>query len=61
MKTRFMTMVGIIMLVGLLAPGCAPKSTVSTTMSPRPFYSDSWWGTDPVCSPGCPAGTPHGW
>ena len=61
MKTRFMTILAMFMLVELLALSCAPRTTVSTTMSPNPFYESSWWGTDPVCSPGCPAGIPHRW
>jgi hypothetical protein len=61
MKTRIITMGGMLVLIGLLAFSCAPRSTVSTTMSPNPFYGDSWWGSDPVCSPGCPSNTRPGW
>jgi hypothetical protein len=61
MKTRLIIMVGMLALIGLLACACAPRSTVSTTMSPNPFYGDSWWGSDPVCSPGCPSGMGPSW
>jgi hypothetical protein len=53
--------VGMLLLIGLVAFACAPRSKVSTTMSPNPFYGDSWWGSDPVCSPGCPTGMGPGW
>ena len=56
MKTRFTSVVGLLLLVGVLAAGCAKPSVYPEHMDPRPFYNDSWWGTDPVCSPGCPVG-----
>jgi hypothetical protein len=64
MKTRFITMAGLLLLVGLvglLAAGCAQPTTYPAHMEPRPFYNDTWWGTDPVCSPGCPPGAQQTW
>ena len=27
----------------------------------RPAESQSWWGSDPTCAPGCPAGRGAKW
>ena len=56
MKTFLKCMLGMIVLVGLLASGCATEGKYPRRMDPNPFYGTSWWGSDPVCSPGCPAG-----
>lgn len=61
MKTRFIALLGTMLLVGALASGCGPTGKATTTATPRPFYNDSWWGTDPVCSPGCPLGASPSW
>uniref|UniRef100_A0A7C3Z4Z0 Lipoprotein n=1 Tax=Desulfobacca acetoxidans TaxID=60893 RepID=A0A7C3Z4Z0_9BACT len=64
MKPIAKTLLGIILLVWLLASGCATETAVTARTTPGtgpdPFYRDSWWGTDPVCSPGCPPGMPPG-
>ncbi len=61
MKTRFTAMLGILLAAGLMIAGCAKPSVYPEHMSPRPFYNDTWWGSDPVCSPGCPTGMGPGW
>jgi hypothetical protein len=61
MKTSIKTMLGILLLAGLLASGCATQGATSTQTSRDPFYSPSWWGMDPVCSPGCPPAMSPGW
>jgi hypothetical protein len=55
MKILRNSMLGMIMLIWLLAPGCATEGKYPQHMNPRPFYNDTWWGSDPVCSPGCPS------
>jgi hypothetical protein len=46
----------------LLALGCGtlelPKAEQSTV---TPHSHPTWWGGDPTCSPGCPAGQPGRW
>ncbi len=61
MKTRFIGMLGLLLFVALLAGGCAQPSVYPEHMNPRPFYQDTWWGSDPVCSPGCPTGAQTPW
>jgi hypothetical protein len=61
MEIKFRNVLGLLVLMGLLAAGCATSSTSSAPVNPRPFYNDSWWGTDPVCSPGCPSGMSPSW
>ncbi|MFZ2090085.1 MAG: hypothetical protein WAU47_16060 [Desulfobaccales bacterium] len=65
MKTRTKAILGMLLLAGLLASGCATQgATGSATASGAardPFYSPSWWGMDPVCSPGCPPAMSPGW
>jgi hypothetical protein len=59
MKLFLKFLLGMIVLAGLFAAGCATEGKYPRKMNPRPFYNDSWWGSDPVCSPGCP-GLPSG-
>lgn len=41
--------------------GCAsPREFVNPTGDPY-GAGRSWWGTDAVCSPGCPVGTSGTW
>jgi len=54
-------MTGLLLLIGLMAAGCAQPTPYPKHVNPRPFYNDSWWGTDPVCSPGCPTGQSGRW
>ncbi len=62
MKTRFIGTLGLLLLlVGLGAAGCATEGKYPQHMEPRPFYQDSWWGSDAVCSPGCPTGAQTPW
>jgi hypothetical protein len=62
MMTRYVTMAGLLLLIGLMIAGCATKPTAYPEhVNPRPFYNDTWWGSDPVCSPGCPTGTSAPW
>ena len=61
MKTSWKCMLGMLVLAWLLAAGCATEGKYPQHMNPRPFYNDSWWGSDPVCSPGCPAGLSGRW
>ena len=61
MKIILKTTLTIILLTWLLAPGCATtEQDVSRSMY-RGYNSRSWWGSDPTCSPGCPAGMPGGY
>ncbi len=53
-------MLGVMMLVCLLAPGCATEGSTPARAGSRPFDSPSWWGSDPTCSPGCPPSLPAG-
>ena len=61
MKTRIKVMLGILLLVGILAIGCATEGTTTSKVSRDPFHSPTWWGMDPVCSPGCPPAMSPGW
>jgi hypothetical protein len=60
MKNILKTFVAIILLVCLLAPGCATEGSTPARAGSRPFDSPSWWGSDPTCSPGCPPSLPAG-
>lgn len=53
----------IVLLVALccLIMSCATGVQESPQFTTRPFDSKAWWGMDPTCSPGCPAGQPSGW
>jgi hypothetical protein len=62
MKTKFLTITGLLLvIIGLMAAGCAQPTRYPEHMNPRPFYNESWWGSDPVCSPGCPTGLSGRW
>uniref|UniRef100_A0A7V6A3G0 Lipoprotein n=1 Tax=Desulfobacca acetoxidans TaxID=60893 RepID=A0A7V6A3G0_9BACT len=61
MKTWFFTLTGVLLITGLMIAGCAKPTVYPEHMNPRPFYNDSWWGSDPVCSPGCPTAPSGPW
>ncbi len=56
MKNMLLTLVVLIMLTWLLAPGCATTEEAVSSSMYRGYETRSWWGDDPVCSPGCPPG-----
>jgi hypothetical protein len=56
MKNILITILALMLMTWLLAPGCATtEQDVSRSMY-RGYESRSWWGSDPTCSPGCPTG-----
>lgn len=58
MKTRIFIMMGLMLVVGCLTLACAPRTTTPTSVDMR---QETWWGSDPVCSPGCPPAMQHSW
>jgi hypothetical protein len=61
MKNILITILALMLMTWLLAPGCATtEQDVSRSMY-RGYESRSWWGSDPTCSPGCPTGLSGGY
>ncbi len=54
MKNILIAVLAIMLLVWLLAPGCATRDEAPTSALYRSYDTRSWWGDDPTCSPGCP-------
>ena len=52
----------VLLAMLLLSAGCATLEAQATySPRPEPAFSRSWWGSDPVCAPGCPPGVGDGW
>jgi hypothetical protein len=62
MKNILISMLAIILLSWLLAPGCATREQRAPASSYfRADETPSWWGSDPTCAPGCPPGASGRW
>jgi|GEM_PF-1650783 len=60
MKNILISVWAIMLLVMLLAPGCATRDEAVSSSTWRGYETRSWWGDDPTCSPGCPPSLPGG-
>ncbi len=47
------------LVILVLAAACATEQ--GTAGRGAGMNEPSWWGADPACSPGCPAGQPGKW
>lgn len=51
----------ILVALSCLMMSCATGSEVYVEARPWSMDSQTWWGMDPTCSPGCPPGRGGSW
>jgi len=51
----------ILVALSCLMMSCATGSEVYVEARPWTMDSQTWWGMDPTCSPGCPPGRGGSW